>query len=241
MHMGEMCSVHGGHFYCHQCFFDMVKHQSEPDPGQPPKNPDGEIKCEMGCDAVFRSHVIAKAATPNVREKYITGMRGAIEQTVQPGHVAPVIEMDPLEKEIHIIAEQIMTLRCPACQKAYCDFDACAAITCNFCGAHFCGVCFKENPNWSKDDAHQHVVECRTYKTERRQNGCTCDGGLFVGSNHWKDMMRRRKMARLVARLDLIPQPLKQRVRNSIRHFFAELGERDGPPLHLCSNFGGGW
>jgi hypothetical protein len=61
---------------------------------------------------------------------------------------------------VHII-DYILTLRCPACSKAFCDFDGCFALRCadeqgHGCGAAFCAFCLR---NCARD-AHRHVAEC---------------------------------------------------------------------------------
>ena len=44
-----------------------------------------------------------------------------------------------------LVMEGCLTLRCPRCQVAFVDFDACIALTCGnkACGAAFCALCLQ--------------------------------------------------------------------------------------------------
>jgi hypothetical protein len=55
------------------------------------------------------------------------------------------------------ILEDILTLKCPRCKKAFYDFEGCFAIKCSNCPCGFCGWCLKD----CGTDAHQHVSNCR--------------------------------------------------------------------------------
>jgi hypothetical protein len=57
------------------------------------------------------------------------------------------------------IAEQnILTLKCPYCSRAFIDFNACCAILCE-CGNHFCGLCLEKCDD--NTECHKHVMSCK--------------------------------------------------------------------------------
>lgn len=68
----------------------------------------------------------------------------------------------PLEKMgVSIIRRQLLDLlytRCPGCQAVFFDFEGCFAITCDHCGASFCGFCLELGQ--SSDATHRHVQRC---------------------------------------------------------------------------------
>ena len=39
---------------------------------------------------------------------------------------------------------QILTLKCPRCNRAFLDYNGCAALTCDACGCGFCAKCLKD-------------------------------------------------------------------------------------------------
>jgi hypothetical protein len=54
------------------------------------------------------------------------------------------------------ITDDLLTLKCPRCKKAFIDFDGCYALTCSNCHCGFCAYCLKD----CGSDAHGHVVSC---------------------------------------------------------------------------------
>ena len=55
------------------------------------------------------------------------------------------------------ILEEIFTLKCPRCRKAFLDFEGCFALKCSSCPCAFCAWCLID----CGDDAHPHVrINC---------------------------------------------------------------------------------
>ena len=54
------------------------------------------------------------------------------------------------------IVEDILTLKCPQCKKAFFDFEGCFALMCSNCKCGFCGWCLED----CGKDAHAHVRTC---------------------------------------------------------------------------------
>lgn len=57
------------------------------------------------------------------------------------------------------LCEDARSRRCPNCRQRYADFDGCAAVRCDGCGAYFCGLC-TEGFHDDSAAAHAHVKRC---------------------------------------------------------------------------------
>ena len=79
-----------------------------------------------------------------------------------------------------VIVENILTLKCPKCDKAFVDFDGCLALQCN-CGTYFCGKCMEEFD--SNRDAHNHVL--------------VCHGNYYMSKNEWERHIATFKVCRI--------------------------------------------
>eukprot|EP00418_Pyrodinium_bahamense_P074625 CAMPEP_0179102716 /NCGR_PEP_ID=MMETSP0796-20121207/47555_1 /TAXON_ID=73915 /ORGANISM="Pyrodinium bahamense, Strain pbaha01" /LENGTH=214 /DNA_ID=CAMNT_0020800599 /DNA_START=53 /DNA_END=697 /DNA_ORIENTATION=- len=55
------------------------------------------------------------------------------------------------------IAEELLTLKCPRCARAFVDFEGCFALKCTGCGCGFCAWCLAD----CGSDAHGHVATCK--------------------------------------------------------------------------------
>jgi hypothetical protein len=62
----------------------------------------------------------------------------------------------PPDQERNKILEDIFTLKCPRCRKAFLDFEGCFALKCSSCPCAFCAWCLSD----CGDDAHPHVRSC---------------------------------------------------------------------------------
>jgi hypothetical protein len=88
------------------------------------------------------------------------------------------------EAAAHLI-EKVLTLRCPHCQLAFVDFDACAALRCR-CGQRFCALCLE--PADSDEANHVHVAGCAW--NPHRGRG---DAGVFVTADEFEQAHRARQ------------------------------------------------
>ena len=93
---------------------------------------------------------------------------------------------------VHII-ETILTLRCPTCNLAFVDFDACALLQCR-CGVKFCGFCLRPNAT------HGHVAECRENPLHGRG-----EQGVYVAQPEWERAQHHAAKAPAFARLLVYP------------------------------------
>ena len=62
----------------------------------------------------------------------------------------------PADKIRNYILEEILTMKCPRCTKAFFDFTGCFSVSCGNCPCSFCGWCLKD----CGSDAHSHVAHC---------------------------------------------------------------------------------
>ena len=94
------------------------------------------------------------------------------------------------------IIDNILTLKCPRCQIAFCDYDGCAALSCgiNTCRCGFCAYCLTD----CGTDAHAHVPRC----PENTK-------GIYLNLADFKVLHSRKRGVRIRERL--------QRVSNDIR------------------------
>ena len=88
------------------------------------------------------------------------------------------------EAAAHLI-ENVLTLRCPHCQLAFVDFDACAAVRCR-CGQRFCALCLE--PADSNEANHVHVAGCAWNPHHGRG-----DAGVFVTADEFEQAHRARQ------------------------------------------------
>eukprot|EP00750_Incisomonas_marina_P031427 INCI8137.1.p1 GENE.INCI8137.1~~INCI8137.1.p1 ORF type:complete len:485 (-),score=72.90 INCI8137.1:34-1335(-) len=70
--------------------------------------------------------------------------------------VAQDAQEGALQAHVQHIRENLLTHKCPRCQKAFIDFDGCFALKCD-CGAGFCAWCLED----CGIDAHSHVATCK--------------------------------------------------------------------------------
>ena len=70
--------------------------------------------------------------------------------------------MDEQQRQVHDarqhITDELLTLRCPRCRRAFLDFEGCFALTCSHCQPKcgFCAWCLAD----CGADAHRHVATC---------------------------------------------------------------------------------
>lgn len=96
-------------------------------------------------------------------------------------------ERDEARVVAHVVEhvlERILTLRCPACDAAFIDYDACAALTCH-CGTQFCGFCLQRGRG---GNLHEHVANCHENPLRR-----TGDAGVFVTERQFERAQHERK------------------------------------------------
>ena len=94
------------------------------------------------------------------------------------------------------IIDDILTLKCPRCKIAFCEYDGCAALTCgsNTCRCGFCAYCMKD----CGVDAHAHISQC----IENTK-------GIYLNLADFKVLHSRKRRLRIQRKL--------QSVRNDIR------------------------
>lgn len=121
---------------------------------------------------------------------------------------------DPLPRtteEARARLSELQTLRCPRCDRGVHmerSFDACFALRCPSCPAHFCAWCLR--PAAPGEDLHSHVLDCTEAPADMRGSALylhDSNGGPHVPPHphakfmaHWRSANRRRAM-RLIGSL----------------------------------------
>ena len=112
------------------------------------------------------------------------------------------------------IIEDILTLKCPQCKKAFFDFDGCFALKCSNCKCGFCGWCLQD----CGQDAHQHVRTCRSKPP---------GADVFFGSRReFEKTQAQRQTAELRNFLSTLTGEDRDSVTRAIRTDLLDLGIR---------------
>ena len=170
---GAMCTAAGdGHFSCNTCIDGQTRAVSESWFGKR-----GGINCcGYECKCLYSERVLAQACSAEVHAIYETAKKNQVEAKVSSEIQRDYemrLEVERLRiqnssiEEQHLcqsrryIQEEILTIKCPRCKKAFVEFTNCFAISCtddkgNGCNAGFCAFCLELCGN----DAHAHVANC---------------------------------------------------------------------------------
>lgn len=83
----------------------------------------------------------------------------------------PGARPDEIQRLRNEVVEEILTLRCPGCGRAFYDFDGCLSVACSMdaggaalgCGEHFCALCLQSCGKGGEGsvNAHRHVPACQ--------------------------------------------------------------------------------
>jgi len=158
------------HFTCAGCLNQRTRIAAEG--GLEPRG--GVRCCGFRCGVLYEEQALAVHCSPEVyvqykqaREQYVRADEGTevverIEAERQRLAAMPPADREALRVRTHIV-DEILTLKCPRCGKAFVDFEACFALSCedfagHGCGSEFCGFCLTLCGN--DEDAHQHVAQC---------------------------------------------------------------------------------
>jgi hypothetical protein len=136
-------------------------------------NKEGELLCsnrKCNCPVTVARLNAAKAPAATVEAQQALRVKIVKDREVQEALAAYAKQLqaeyariealkDAVEKaaaklKLRVI-EEALTLKCPRCKAAFCNFSGCYALTCH-CGAGFCGWCLAD----CGTDAHEHVASC---------------------------------------------------------------------------------
>jgi len=159
------------HFYCIDCFANMVTHQiSMEEDGAFSKNQCKILCSHPECNFPFENKEITQHCDKKIFEQYLARQidfhmreeRVKMEKEYQArlGENLKKGELElKLDGYIHYITEEILTDKCPFCNTTLdfdsFDFEQCMAIKC-VCGTQSCGWCHVA----CGSDAHPHVRSC---------------------------------------------------------------------------------
>jgi len=123
---------------------------------------------------------------------------------------AAAADHEVYQHRIHI-AENVLTLKCPRCQRAFVDFDGCFALKCSGCRCGFCAWCLQD----CGQDAHAHVLACPA-SLQRGQYHSTWD--QFTAAQ------RDRRQNDVLEYLRPLHVDVRARVLQACARDFADLG-----------------
>jgi multidrug efflux pump subunit AcrA (membrane-fusion protein) len=207
---GLACSGPETHYTCDECFGGHVRSE-----GSSGETRDARVFCpyrRSGCASeAFSDQIVARHVEPDTFQVYmdalkrVTEVRLAKEMEEQKKQEIR-LELDRLQRlsdlerradqEVRAIRDDILTLKCPRCARAFFDFDGCFALTCS-CGCGFCAWCLED----CGTDAHRHVAHCKVGKGQVHSN---------IAAFH--DTHRRRREGLLRAKLQRLPPDVQQLV-----------------------------
>ena len=110
------------------------------------------------------------------------------------------------------VIEEILTLTCPRCRKAFLDFTGCFALECNNCPSKFCGWCLED---CGDHDAHPHVQRCT-----QKPRGADTFFGTFV---QFQTAQRGRQQRELDEFMSKLKPEERERLRGAIERELNDL------------------
>ena len=123
------------HSFCDLCMEDWVQF------------PSIELTCPCGCGASLNPQA---DLTENCFKTWISKIP---VQTDSSPRTFP--SMDGV---VHDLVDEACRTACPWCDTRFSGYDGCAAVICDTCNRHFCGMCFKRCD--SSASAHAHALRC---------------------------------------------------------------------------------
>jgi len=170
---GALCRP-DGHFVCNDCFTHHVKEESNK---LTVATSDCNIYCPYkspamgGCNSpAYLGCLIARHASEDAFETFEKArldIRESINNQkmqreyderleIEKHNMGKKLFEDAVLEERKKIIEDILTLKCPRCRRAFLDFTGCFALTCSACSCAFCAYCLKD----CGGNAHSHVAQC---------------------------------------------------------------------------------
>lgn len=158
------------HVLCNTCYVGHVSAELE----RPEF--DGKIMCPLHrmneCDCTgFSVCFIAKTVPEQLfneydRKRFACKEKMLVDQLKDDFEKKLKLEQSQsvIETERKYIMENILTLKCPGCKQAYCDFDGCMVLKCFNCKTNFCGKCHFV---CKIGQAHAHVATCGATTQEK--------------------------------------------------------------------------
>eukprot|EP00927_Polykrikos_kofoidii_P025754 TRINITY_DN23079_c0_g1_i1.p1 TRINITY_DN23079_c0_g1~~TRINITY_DN23079_c0_g1_i1.p1 ORF type:complete len:1105 (+),score=171.44 TRINITY_DN23079_c0_g1_i1:479-3316(+) len=189
---------------------------------------EGRIRCpEPSCSGVTFDDVdLARKVPAHAFEKYLACRQKVLEaqlaremeaamQTQLRAELQRLANLDELRRAVLLavshIQEEILTLKCPRCEQAFCDFDGCLALTCSRCSCRFCGWCLKD----CGKDAHRHVRTC----PEKRGKD-----PFFATMVEFKEAVKLRQRGLVTAFLATLRAEVRRKVEQDLHTELAEIG-----------------
>ena len=186
---GLLCMHRGGrddaHFICDGCLCKKLLSMKEADALAVLAKNQGRCYCEEGglaashsCASKYYSDAdlaLHTRSNPDAFEAYLGARKTLLKEQIEAesaeemetrlaAELARFEALSERDRKVYVarkrIIDEIITLRCPRCKKAFVDFANCFAIECSSKPKHFfCGWCLKDCGDDFKA-AHTHVASC---------------------------------------------------------------------------------
>jgi hypothetical protein len=216
----------GAHVVCFFCLELYVKEEAAFNKQRITTNK-GKLCCPgHSCANIFEHHELAQHLSPASFAELLSAWQVCIEQTAvlaaeEQARVAA--EAEALKSAVtrarsHII-DNLLTLQCLRCHKAFENFDGCFAVQCrdtrgNGCRAHICAYCLEcfVYPG----DAHKHVVSC--------PHNTTKDRSLYGTQEGFTAVQKQRRTQLVQQFLKTLPLKLQVEVAATVERELTDLG-----------------
>jgi hypothetical protein len=149
-----------------ECFSNLVANQVDPENLANFVKNNCQIVC-YECNYPFTMREVGMYSSQEAFEKLIKAREDKIVSKLQLEHEQTINQLkqqltiektsDIIQNHRKYICEQILTIKCPNCTRAFIDFNGCFALTCT-CGSSFCGWCLQLG---SSREIHTHVCVCQ--------------------------------------------------------------------------------
>jgi hypothetical protein len=139
------------------------------------------------------------------------------------------VQEEKVKRYSNLILEDCIFLKCPRCRVVYDDYDACDAVQCTQCGAHFCGLCqagehslrFHSNTTCRSDPRLLCPAVCRdgpsAHAHVTRMNHLNNGGDLFSNEAQKNAWHSGRRRAAVTDAINALQEPLDLKLKVSRR------------------------
>jgi pyruvate/2-oxoglutarate dehydrogenase complex dihydrolipoamide acyltransferase (E2) component len=217
---------YGSHMMCLLCLELYVKEEAAFNQQRIAANK-GKLCCPgQSCANVFEHHELAQHLSPASFAELLSAWQLCIEQTAvlaaeerAKEEAAAEASKSAVAKARSHIIDDLLTLKCSRCHKAFEDFDGCFAVHCkdmrgHGCRAHICAYCLEYSIY--AGEAHRHVRSC--------SHNTTKDRSLYSTRKGFTAAQKQRRTTLVQQYVKTLPLELQLEVVASVQRELADLG-----------------
>jgi hypothetical protein len=171
------------------------------------------IKCSC-CDEILPLHIVGLVDPGRLPQLMAAFVEFGENRNARQAAVAAQQALHhPLQNHI-TLANKLLHTYCPSCTVEWNDFVGCSALTCGYCGSHFCAHCSLVIQD--DDELHHHVKhECAENPTP---------GLLHTPTPVFKKRRIEKMTAAAIQYIEVsVPLPMRDNVREGIQVRVTEL------------------